>query len=210
MSLNGPQYIPKGAKSAVVFLHGYGSNGEDLMSLAPVLAEAFPNTAFFAPNGPDQTVYGMGYQWFSDAGGTFDDRTGIGKSQELLASYLADDVWQAHGLKAEKTVLVGFSQGTMTSLFVAPRLADKIAGVAGFSGRLMYEDELNGDIGHRMPIALYHGEDDDVVPAADSRRAQAALAQLGFEVEAHFYPDLPHSIDMRGMNDLKTFLKKVL
>ncbi|MBI1363936.1 MAG: phospholipase [Proteobacteria bacterium] len=208
--LSGPEYVPAKADAAIVFLHGYGSNGDDLMGLTPMMAPQLPNTAFFAPNAPQQTVFGMGYQWFSDAGGTFDDRKGIGKAQEQLATYLKTAVWDKHGIKPEKTVLVGFSMGTMTALFVAPRLEQKIAGVAGFSGRLMYADELADGHGHRMPVMLFHGEQDDVVSVNDSREAEKTLHNLGFSVEAKFYDGLAHSIDMRGIGDALAFIKWIL
>jgi phospholipase/carboxylesterase len=209
-ALRGAAHVPPQATGAVVFLHGYGSNGDDLMGLAPLMAPPLPHIAFFGPNAPRPTVFGMGYQWFSDAGGTFDDRTGIAEATTLLEDYLTTTVWGTHGISPQKTVLVGFSQGTMTALFAAPRLKQKIAGVVGFSGRLMYAQELADGSGHRLPVLLAHGTDDDVVPATDSQRAQEALTALGFAVQTAFYPDLPHSIDMRGISDALRFIQEVI
>lgn len=207
--LKGPSYTPKGAtKRAIVFLHGYGSDGQDLISLAPYLAKDLPDTAFFAPNGPQRTVMGMGYQWFSDAGGTFRDKPGIDKAVELVQDYLEKEVYSL-GLEPHEVALVGFSMGTMTALHVAPRLVGGCACVVGFSGKMMFTEELaHIDREAKMPILLVHGMDDDVVPYHASQEAAKALQENGFDVQLELIENLPHSIDETGMACAAAFLKK--
>lgn len=211
--LQGPSYAPRGnVKRAVVFLHGYGSDGQDLISLAPYLAKDMPDTAFFAPNGPQPTVMGFGYQWFSDAGGTFLDRPGIDKAVELLQDYLEENVYGPHGLTPDRVALVGFSMGTMTALHVAPRMVGGCKCVVGFSGKMVFADDLENLAQQehsppKMPILLIHGMDDDVVPFKASEEACKALKENGFEVQCELIENLAHSIDETGINRCVAFLK---
>ncbi len=207
--LQGPSYAPRGnVRRAVVFLHGYGSDGQDLISLAPYLAKDMPDTAFFAPNGPQRTTMGMGYQWFSDAGGTFKDKPGIDKAVDLLQDYLEEHVYGPLNLTPDRVALVGFSMGTMTALHVAPRLVGGCNSVVGFSGKMMFTEELtNIDREAKMPILLIHGMDDDVVPYHASVEAEKALSDNGFDVQLELIENLPHSIDETGINRCVEFLK---
>lgn len=210
--LQGPSYAPRGnVRRAVVFLHGYGSDGQDLISLAPYLAKDMPDTAFFAPNGPQPTAMGMGYQWFSDAGGTFLDKPGIDKAVDLLQDYLEEEVYGPHGLTPDRVALVGFSMGTMTALHVAPRMIGGCKCVVGFSGKMVFADELNNiEREAKMPILLIHGMDDDVVPYKASEEAHKALKEHGFDVQLELIENLPHSIDETGINRCVEFLKDQL
>lgn len=211
--LEGPYYVPKDGRvdSLVVMLHGFGSNGEDLIDLAPMLAENLPHTAFYSPNGPEVTNMGVGYQWFDDNDFTFINREGIGEAKDAIESYLSM-LSKKHNVPFNRIVLLGFSQGSMTSLFAAPRLSESLAGVIAFSGRLMWDEELKEPTAtyHKMPVLLSHGEEDDVVPASSSVQSEQHLKSLGFDVELHLHAGLAHGIDMRGIQDARTFLSRVL
>ena len=192
--LSGPSYIPEVITSVVVLLHGFGSDGKDLISLAPYMAEALPNTAFYAPNGVSPTPAHMGYQWFSDKDWTFKDREGMDVAQREIEAYL-ENIWQTTGVKPEKTVLVGFSQGTMTALFVTPRLKEKLAGMVGLSGRMYWDEELAGTSYHHVPMRLIHGVDDEVVDPNSTPEGAKRLERLGFDVDYFMLPNLGHGID---------------
>lgn len=211
-TLNGSKVLPEGdVKSAVVFLHGYGANGDDLIGLAPALEKHLPETAFFAPNGPQKTVMGIGRQWFSDAEGTFRDKPGLDAAAKEIETYLERDVYTPHGLKPRNVVLVGFSMGTMAALHAAPRLPGGCAGVVGFSGALMFPETLK-DIPHRaeMPLLLIHGLEDDVVPYHATEIAAGQLKEQGFDVQTQLLDGLGHGIDERGLRLASTFLGKHL
>ncbi len=204
--LTGPYFLPHNNKidKAFIFLHGYGSNGEDLISLAPQFEEK--STGYFSPNAPAKTNMGIGYEWFSDNNGTFIDKAGMEVSLRLLENYLAD-IHTKYNIPYNKMMLVGFSQGTMMSLYSAPRLKHAVAGVIGFSGRLMWNEELKGEKYHKPPIILIHGEADDVLPYDNSITAGKELEEAGFKVEVHIIPNLPHGIDENGLNFAKKWLK---
>lgn len=212
--LQGPSILPQGADpvAAVVFLHGYGADGNDLISLAHELAPHLAQpVAFFSPHAPYATAFGMGRQWFSDAGGTFEDRPGIEAAKDELEDFLEERIYKPYGIRPEKTVLLGFSMGAMTALHAAPRLKEKVAGVISCSGCLMYGAELENTPGlHRMPVLLTHGREDEVLPYDNTEHAGMVLRHSGFEVDTHLLDQLDHGIDMRVIALIRDFLARIL
>ncbi|MFT7144013.1 MAG: phospholipase/carboxylesterase [Alphaproteobacteria bacterium] len=211
--LSGPEYIPDGAKKAVVLLHGFGSDGEDLFSLAPYMArEGLEQVAFFAPNGPSMTDSGEGYQWFGDKGWTFIDRDGIEEARDVLETYITRHVCASNGIAFSDVAIVSFSQGTMTSLFAAPRFQEKIAGVVALSGRMMWHEELEDeDEYHTMPVHLIHGETDEVVESNESYISYSELEGLGFEdISIKVFEGLGHAIDKRVIKLTAKHLRDIL
>jgi phospholipase/carboxylesterase len=189
-------------------LHGLGADGNDLIGLAPMLAQAFPDALFLAPNAPqhcDMAPYG--FQWFS-----LQDRapsvmlSGARATSPLLDAYL-NVVQKKYGLDDSKTALIGFSQGTMMSLFTGLRRAQPLAGIVGFSGMLVGVEVLSTEIKSRPPVCLIHGSADDVVPHAAMSMANAALKTANVEVETHTRPGLGHGIDPEGINLAIQFLR---
>ena len=203
------------AKSLVILLHGVGSNGQDLISLAPYYTQYVPDAAFVSPDAPftcDMVPpgYPNSYQWFS-----LMDRDphkmleGVKTVMPLVESFI-DEQLEAYGLTHDRLVMLGFSQGTMTSLHVAPRLKKKIAGVLGYSGALLWEESMSSENLQKMPVHLIHGEDDDVVPVEAWSAAKNVLISNNYEFSGYTQPRLPHSIDEKGIESGGEFLKKVL
>lgn len=199
------------AKSIVVFVHGYGADGADLLGLADPLAPHLPDTVFFAPDAPD-TVPGMpfGRQWFPIP--RFDGSTEEQAEQGLVAA--AEDLnafldarLAEEGLPPEALALVGFSQGAMMSLHVAPRRASPIAAVVAISGRLLQPDRLVPETEVRPPVLLIHGDSDDVVPFDSMAEAGNALVGAGFETYAHVMKGTGHGIAPDGLSVALAFLK---
>lgn len=196
---------------ALVLLHGFGANGDDLAALAPLLQQYLPDLAVFAPNGPLESGYGEGYAWFSDNGWTFVDRPGIGTAHELLQDYLEQEVLGAAGISLQNTVVAGFSQGAMTALFSVPRLPMPVAGLVSMAGAMMWQDELVSEPFHTCPVLVLHNRDDDVVQVQAAEEIADQLAELGFDdVDLHIFPRGGHSINEQGLAELLGFLQRVL
>jgi phospholipase/carboxylesterase len=200
--------------SVVVFLHGYGANGEDLLGLAEPMAEHLPNTIFYAPDAPEQCVGNGGLQWFPipwiDGSSEEEAREGLIRASAELNAYL-DDLLVDLDLEPEQLAIVGFSQGTMMALQVAPRREDAIAGVVGFSGRLLEPDSLVDEMRVKMPILLVHGDEDNVVPPASMPQAAQTLDEAGFtDVYAHIMEGTAHGIDPDGLQVCLAFLREKL
>ena len=196
--------------SLVILLHGLGSNGQDLISLAPMWAHDLPQTVFVSPDAPfecDMTPpgYPNSFQWFS-----LQDRDphmvlqGVQRAQPILDSFITEQI-ETYDVAPEKVVLVGFSQGTMMSLYTAPRYPEQLGGVVGYSGALI------GDIeGNKLPVCLVHGEADEVVPIGSYNHARGKLIGAGYRVSGHTTPGLTHSIDQAGIDSGAAFLKEIL
>lgn len=214
MILSGPVYKPRSggkAKSAIIMLHGVGADGENLIGIAPFMSALFPDTVFLSPNAPYEfDMYPSGYQWFSLADRDPEVMLAGARNVEPVLNQYIDEVMAEYELPATKVALLGFSQGTMVSLFAALRRSDKIAGIAGFSGALLSPELLPAEVKSKPDICLIHGELDDVVPFAALAKAEYALKQNGFNVEAHSRPGLPHSIDPEGIEIAAHFLKNRL
>ncbi|WFE73594.1 alpha/beta hydrolase [Roseinatronobacter sp. S2] len=206
---------PKGqAKSAVIFVHGYGADGADLLGLADPLGPHMPDTAFYAPNAPEHcTGNPMGFQWFPipwlDGSTEEAALTGLQAAAHDLDAFI-DQVLADEGLAPGALALVGFSQGTMISLHVAPRRKDALAGIVGFSGRLMQPEHLADDALSHPPVLLVHGDQDEVVPPQSLSEAADALTAAGFETYAHVSKGTGHGIAHDGLSLALSFLRDKL
>ena len=207
--------ISGSTRSVVVFLHGYGANGADLLSIADVLAEHLPDTLFIAPDAPE-TCPGnpTGYQWFPIPwlDGSSEEEAKL--SMEAACSdlnYFLDALIVDEDILPEQVALFSFSQGTMMSLHVAPRREDSFAGLVAFSGRLLEPELLSDEVQNKPPVLLIHGDQDDVVPPASISEAAVGLEKAGFkEVFAHVMKGTGHSIDQDGLSVALAFLRDKL
>lgn len=202
-------------RSAVVFLHGYGANGTDLLGLADPLADHLPDTLFVAPDAPENCAGSpFGYQWFPipwiDGSSEEESSRGMQQAVEDLNAFL-DALMVDEDLLPEQVCLFGFSQGTMMSLHVAPRREDPVAGIVAFSGRLLEPELLADEVQSRMPILLVHGDQDDVVPVQSLPQAAEALQNAGFsDVYAHVMKGTAHGIAPDGLSVALAFIRDQL
>ncbi len=201
-------------KSVVVFLHGYGADGSDLLGLAEPLAPHLPDTVFLAPDAPEPCVNNpMGYQWFPipwlDGSSESAALASMQQSKEDLNGYL-DTVLEEEGVGPDQVILFGFSQGTMMALHVAPRRSPPFAGVVGFSGRLLDPEALAAEAVSKPPVLLIHGDQDEVVPPQSLREAGEVLQAAGFEVFAHVMEGTGHGIAPDGLSVALAFMRDKL
>src|SRR5580692_6526605 len=201
--IDGPRVVPAAAtapKSLVILLHGYGSNGDDLISLAPLWRGALPATAFVSPNAPEPCPGAPGgFQWWSLTSASPNARAeGAASAAPVLDAFI-DAELARYGLTEAELALVGFSQGTMMALQVGPRRRRPLAGIVGYSGMLADADALSDPGVTRPPILLIHGDADPMIPIAAFHQAKDALVASGFAVESHVSPGLGHSVDLTGL-----------
>jgi phospholipase/carboxylesterase len=184
----------------VVFLHGLGADGEDLIALAPIFAELLPDAEFIAPNAPfpcDMAPYGR--QWFS-----LQERTpnailaGLISTQPILDAFLDEALAKRH-LTDQALAVVGFSQGTMLALYTALRRPNPPKALVGYSGLLAAPDLLPTEMTARPPVLLVHGQADEVVPHEFLALAKDALELMSVPVTMLSVPGLGHSIDDEGL-----------
>ena len=207
--LTGPEIAPRNGnepEKLVILLHGYGSNGRDLIDLAQPMSQSMPNTHFIAPDAPDACeIAPFGNQWFSLMDRSLPHmQAGVSAAAPLLDRFI-DAQRDRFSLADKDVALVGFSQGTMLSLAVGLARPRPLAGILGYSGRL-----LNGGAvrpGAACPVLLVHGTEDDVVPYDCSEQAVARLAEVNIGAQLIKCEGLGHSIDQTGLISGVLFLK---
>lgn len=212
--LDGPRIAPlsgEDPRMLVILLHGYGSNGADMISLAPMWRQSLPDALFLAPNAPEYCPGRPGgYQWW---GLTDYSRPALSAGARRAAPALdafIDTQLSKYELSEDHLLLVGFSQGTMMALHVGPCREKPLAGIIGYSGMLADPKTLSGAIRSKPPVLLVHGTADQIVPVAAIHEAKRELHSHGFEVETHVSPGLAHGVDPHGMELGRRFARKVL
>lgn len=214
--LDGPRLEPRGgkAKRLVVFLHGYGADGNDLIDIGQAWQSLLPETAFVSPHAPEPCGQApVGRQWFELTFRNPDERwTGVNTAAPLLNAFL-DDELARYQLPPQAMALVGFSQGTMMSLHVGLRRPAPFAAIVGYSGMLVLPKDgppetVKADITARPPVLLVHGDQDDLIPAQALFHAAGALAELGVPVEWHLSHGIGHGIDADGLRHGGEFLAR--
>lgn len=201
------------ATSLVVFLHGYGADGADLLGLADPLAPYLPGAAFVAPDAPEPCKGSpFGFQWFGipwmDGTPEAEAKDAIARAAQDLNAFL-DARLAEEGLEPAALALFGFSQGAMMSLLVAPFRPAPVAAVVACSGRLLTPDIMDQAPSH-PPILLMHGDRDPVVPYEEMAAAEEALGPAGFDVFTHTMHGTPHGIAPDGLSVTMQFLRERL
>lgn len=209
IQLDGPQRPPvdgAAAQSLVILLHGYGSDGHDLLGLAPLLAQHLPHTHFISPHAPFPCEMApSGHQWFSLR--DWSPATMLKGAEEAAPAlhHFASSQLARLKLPEHKLAWIGFSQGTMMALHTALNRHEACAGVVGFSGALVVNK-----ISVKPSVLLVHGDADTVVPFQAMAMAQQGLQQAGVPVTSIRRPGLGHGIDPEGLDAAATFLKEKL
>lgn len=211
--LNEVKLEPQGGKitRAVIILHGLGDSASGIMGLGEAMRPALPETLFLAPDAPEPCEFSpFGFQWFSSRDWSVAVvLENVKKSAPLLNAYI-DRTLEKTGLAAENLALIGFSQGTMMALYVAPRREKPLAGILGYSGALIGGESLPQERKSNPPIFLAHGTSDEVVPFAAMDHARIGLQNANMNVETLACPGLGHSVDDEGLTKGILFLRRIL
>jgi phospholipase/carboxylesterase len=216
--LDGPRIEPRAgaARALVVFLHGYGADGNDLIEIGRAWQGAMPHAAFVSPHAPQPCGQNpMGREWFPLFDRAQSERwRGVCAAAPLLDQFL-DAELKRWNLPPSAVVLVGFSQGTMMALHVGLRRATAPRAVVGYSGLLVVEpnskpESLERDIRSRPPVLLIHGDGDDVIPPQALFIAANGLAAVGVPIEWHLSPGIGHGIDQEGLRQGGEFIARRL
>jgi phospholipase/carboxylesterase len=200
--VNGASMQPRSGgkpKQIVLLLHGFGSNGQDMINLAPTWQQALPDALFLAPHAPQRSIAGIGYQWWALS--DISPRSlslGAASAAPAIEAFI-DRKLDQYGLADTDLAIVGFSQGTMMALHVGLRREQRVAAIVGYSGMLTGEAELKHEIQSRPPVLLVHGSHDAVVPVAALHTTEAELKRLEVEVTTHVSSRIGHMVDPVGL-----------
>jgi len=219
LPLTGP-FVLKGdtdkIKNIIIMLHGYGSNGNDLIQIAKIWKEKFPYSYFVAPNAPYKFHHiPSGYMWFDINKDDVVDTDIADKQKKSIESdflkscdILEDYIYQLSKkfkLGLNKFFLLGFSQGSMMSLEVGTRLDQKLAGIISLSGRI-YTENFNNKNRNKSPILIIHGAKDEIIKTHRFYETCEILKKFEFNVESYLIRDLDHSISSEVMSISENFI----
>lgn len=201
--VNGASLKPRSGeppKKIVFLLHGFGSSGTDMISLAPQWQDALPDTLFLAPHAPQRCgLMGAGYQWWGLSGFAPAALASGAVSAAPAMDAFIDRKLAQYGLTEADLALVGFSQGTMMALHVGLRRPQAVAAVVGYSGMLAGTVGLAHGNFAKPPVLLVHGTADPVVPIAALHMSESELKRLGVDVTTHISHGVAHSVDPVGL-----------
>jgi phospholipase/carboxylesterase len=194
----------------VVLHHGRGTDEGDLLGLADLL-DSDRRLHVAAPRAPLQLQGSPGYHWYlvprvghPDAG-TFED------SRRQLAE-LHDELWERAGLGPDRTVLGGFSMGTVMS-YALGLSGDRPApaGILAFSGFIPTVEGWEASLQDRSGVRVFisHGRRDPVIDIGFARRAREVLEGAGLDVDYHEHEGA-HHIDPRQLDVTVGWLADVL
>ncbi len=215
--LTGPRIAPRSggpARQLVIFLHGYGADGNDLIGLGRLWQTLLPDAAFVSPHAPEPCAqWPVGRQWFSLTFREKDERwVGVNKAAPILDHFI-DEELRRHGLPGSALALVGFSQGTMAALHVGLRRPEPPAAIVGYSGLFVLPEgakpeTIAGQIRGRPPVLLVHGDRDEIIPPQALSLSAQYLAALEIPTEWQLAPGLGHGIDEDGLRQGSQFLAR--
>jgi phospholipase/carboxylesterase len=215
--LDGPRLEPHAggaARQLVVFLHGYGADGNDLIEIGRAWQQLLPHAAFVSPHAPEPCGQApTGRQWFPLTMRDPNERwSGVNKAAPMLAGFL-DAELKRRNLPPSALALVGFSQGTMMALHHGLRRESPPLAIVGYSGLLVTPPQADaekfaGEIRSRPPILLVHGDRDDLIPVQALFHAAGGLASLEIPVEWHLSGGVGHGIDQEGLRHGGEFLAR--
>jgi len=211
-----PRLAPKNgpARQLVVFLHGYGADGNDLIEIGRAWQPLLPHAVFVSPHAPRPCgQMPTMREWFPLTLRNPTERWhGVNMAAPGLDAFL-DAELARHNLPSSALALVGFSQGTMMSLHVGLRRAVVPAAIVGYSGMLVLENDSDIEgyrqqVRSRPPILLLHGDRDELIPVDALFHSTQALAALEVPVEWHISAGFSHEIDHEGLRHGGEFLAR--
>jgi phospholipase/carboxylesterase len=190
-------------RSLIIFLHGIGASGAQLMPLAFNWRTSLPHTRFAAPDAPFHQPYG--HQWFSVDGAQLQPRR-IQTAREAFDKTIGD-VLRNEGLEDahDRIAFVGVSQGAIVGLDAVASGRWKVGALVSFAGLLPPTPVSKTSTG--TPVLLVHGKDDRTIPSMASSLAAAQLKSAGFKVELDIEPGVGHTISTTGARKALAFLR---
>ena len=207
---------PTSIENIIVMLHGYGSNGQDLIQIGNQWKNQFPKFCFSAPNAPlNLNKISSSYMWFDvyPEGIPIDQasekqklktKNDFIKSCELLEQHIYF-LSEKYNLSLNKFFLLGFSQGSMMSIEVGSKLKESIAGIISLSGRV-YTEDFNQINRNKSPVLVVHGDKDDIIKVHRFEETCQILEKSGYNIEKHLIKNMGHTINYNVIEICKNFV----
>ena len=201
----------KNIKNAVILLHGYGGDGNDIAPVTINWKRFLPNTIFICPDGPETcSINPMGYQWFDL---NSEDEEYITKkaleAEDLLKKFIVE-IKNKFNLLNSNICLSGFSQGCMMSINVGLTSKKPFRSIIGFSGKIIDIDDLKVRKKNSTSTLLIHGDLDDIVSPTHLLEAKDFFLREDINIETHLIKNCGHHIPIEASSlALNYILKKI-
>jgi|SRR5690625_3274624 len=194
---------------AIVMLHGFGSDENDLFSFSSELPDYYAVISLRAPI--RLQPYGNAWYniYFNQPQGKFSDDKQAVASRDLISKCL-DQIIEKYQVDEKNITLLGFSQGTILSFAVALSYPQKVKNVIGLSGYI-HEDILkenfrSSNFDH-LNIYTSHGSVDEVIPVEWARKSKPFLEDLGISCTYSEFP-VGHGVAPENFSDFKNWLAR--
>ena len=177
------------ATTAMVMLHGRGATAEDILELAAEFKQ--PGFAYIAPQAARNSWYPNSFLAPIPS-----NEPGLSSGLAVIATILAQ--LAEAGIPAERTMLLGFSQGACLALEFAARNARCYGGLVGLSGGLIGPDDTPRNYGGSLegtPVFLGCSDNDFHIPRERVVQSAEVFKRLDGNVTARLYPGLGHTVN---------------
>lgn len=192
------------ARAAMVMVHGRGATAAGILSLAAELTQpAAPDWTFVAPQAAGNTWYP-----YSFLAPIASNEPGISSGIEALAGVLA--TLEEADISAERTMLLGFSQGACLVVEFAARHARRYGGVVGLSGGLIGPDDTPRNYLGSLagtPVFLGCSDVDPHIPKARVEESAAVLQRLGGQVTMRLYRGMGHMVNQDEIDFVREMMR---
>ena len=197
--------------NAVILLHGYGGDGNDISNLTLGWKRHLKNTIFLCPNAPETCqINPNGYQWFDlSSDNLLSILEGTYKAETIINEYI-DEVKIKYKLNDDNICLGGFSQGCMISINVGLTRSKKLNSILGFSGKIIDQKDLSSRIKSKVSTLLIHGDRDQIVPPSSLLDAKDFFIRNKIEIDTQMISNCEHHIPIEASSYALNFLKKNL
>ena len=200
----------KNINNAVILLHGYGGDGNDIAPVTINWKRFLPNTIFICPDGPETcSINPMGYQWFDLNSEDEEYITKKASEAEKILKEFIVEIKNEFNLLNSNICLSGFSQGCMMSINVGLSDKEKFAGIIGFSGKIINRNELGNRILSKPSTLLIHGDQDEIVPPVNLLEAKDFFERNKIDITTKMLKGCGHNIPVEASSLGLTFLKKI-
>ena len=200
----------KNINNAVILLHGYGGDGNDIAPVTINWKRFLPNTIFICPDGPETcSINPTGYQWFDLNSEDEEYITKKASEAEKIFKEFIVEIKNEFNLLNSNICLSGFSQGCMMSINVGLSDKEKFAGIIGFSGKIINRNELGNRILSKPSTLLIHGDQDEIVPPVNLLEAKDFFERNKIDITTKMLKGCGHNIPVEASSLGLTFLKKI-
>ena len=200
----------KTINNAVILLHGYGGDGNDIAPVTINWKRFLPNTIFICPDGPEKcSINPMGYQWFDLNSEDEEYITNKSLEAEDILKKFIREIRTKFNILNSNICLAGFSQGCMMSINVGLSEKETFAGILGFSGKIINKKELNGRVLSKPSTLLIHGDQDEIVPPVNLLEAKDFFERNKIDIMIKMIKGCGHNIPIEASSTGLIFLKKI-